>query len=182
MLTEENLQDIFEIADLLSEGDREIFMYLKEVVFASDPNQILDLMEDILEPDSFDNFLDLIGKSEKENLWLILMTVLDHSNYICVQDYKGELEEFVSAFNRLQQVRKAGISLELDSGGLSQTGSFPEWAGVIDAKYRDEEFCLGAIDKDTGSYYLFFSRQATFDRLQELVGNIGYCVYYAKNM
>ncbi len=33
---------------------------------------------------------------------------------------------------------------------------------------------------DTDSYYLFFSKQATFIRLQELAGNLGYRIDYAK--
>ncbi|WP_330835113.1 DUF6630 family protein, partial [Streptococcus suis] len=51
-----------------------------------------------------------------------------------------------------------------------------------DSKYLDENFCLGAVDMDTDSYYLFFSKQETFVRLQELAGNLGYRIDYAKNM
>ncbi len=32
MLTEEQLQDIFELADLMSNGDRELFLQLRDVV------------------------------------------------------------------------------------------------------------------------------------------------------
>ncbi|HHW3847703.1 TPA: DUF6630 family protein [Streptococcus suis] len=70
----------------------------------------------------------------------------------------------------------------MDSGGLSPIASISEWARVIDNKYLDENFCLGAVDMDTDSYYLFFSKQATFIRLQELAGNLGYRIDYAKNM
>ncbi|HEM5655795.1 hypothetical protein HO795_09910 [Streptococcus suis] len=182
MLTEEQLQDIFELADLMSNGDRELFLQLREVVFASDPHEILNFMERILDSESFDDFLDRVGESEKENLWLILIKLLEHLNYICVRDYKDNLEDFIYFFDCLQQVRNAGISLKLDSGGLSPIASISEWARVIDNKYLDENFCLGAVDMDTDSYYLFFSKQATFIRLQELAGNLGYRIDYAKNM
>lgn len=95
MLTEEQLQDIFELADLMSNGDRELFLQLRDVVLSSDPNQILNSIERILEPDSFDDFLDRVGESEKENLWLILIKLLEHLNYICVRDYKDNLEDFI---------------------------------------------------------------------------------------
>ncbi|HFI0754901.1 TPA: hypothetical protein ACGO4S_000948 [Streptococcus suis] len=98
MLTEELLQDIFELADLMSNGDRELFLQLRDVVFASDPNQILNSIERILEPDSFDDFLDRVGESEKENLWLILIKLLEHFGYICVRDYKDNLEDFIYFF------------------------------------------------------------------------------------
>ncbi|CYU20376.1 DUF6630 family protein [Streptococcus suis] len=182
MLTEEQLQDIFELSDLMSNGDRELFLQLREVVFASDPHEILNFMERILDSESFDDFLDRVGESEKENLWLILIKLLEHLNYICVRDYKDNLEDFIYFFDCLQQVRNAGISLKLDSGGLSPIASISEWARVIDNKYLDENFCLGAVDMDTDSYYLFFSKQATFIRLQELAGNLGYRIDYAKNM
>ncbi|WP_061367534.1 DUF6630 family protein, partial [Streptococcus suis] len=123
MLTEEQLQDIFELADLMSNGDRELFLQLRDVVFASDPNQILNSIERILEPDSFDDFLDRVGESEKENLWLILIKLLEHLNYICVRDYKDNLEDFIYFFDHLHQVRNAGISLKLDSDGLNPAAS-----------------------------------------------------------
>ncbi|HRK76773.1 MAG TPA: hypothetical protein PLD31_06490, partial [Streptococcus parasuis] len=144
MLTEELLQDIFELADLMSNGDRELFLQLRDVVFASDPNQILNSIERILEPDSFDDFLDRVGESEKENLWLILIKLLEHFDYICVRDYKDNLEDFIYFFDRLHQVRNAGISLKLDSDGLNPAASISEWARVIDSKYLYEHFCLGA--------------------------------------
>ena len=126
MLTEELLQDIFELADLMSNGDRELFLQLRDVVFASDPNQILNSIERILEPDSFDDFLDRVGESEKENLWLILIKLLEHFDYICVRDYKDNLEDFIYFFDRLHQVRNAGISLKLDSDGLNPAASISE--------------------------------------------------------
>ncbi|WP_228380138.1 DUF6630 family protein [Streptococcus suis] len=102
MLTEEQLQDIFELADLMSNGDRELFLQLREVVFASDPHEILNFMERILDSESFDDFLDRVGESEKENLWLILIKLLEHLNYICVRDYKDNLEDFIYFFDCLQ--------------------------------------------------------------------------------
>ncbi len=66
-----------------------------EVVFASDPHEILNFMERILDSESFDDFLDRVGESEKENLWLILIKLLEHLNYICVRDYKDNLEDFI---------------------------------------------------------------------------------------
>ncbi len=52
-------------------------------------------MERILDSESFDDFLDRVGESEKENLWLILIKLLEHLNYICVRDYKDNLEDFI---------------------------------------------------------------------------------------
>ncbi|WP_155973485.1 DUF6630 family protein [Streptococcus ruminantium] len=182
MLTEEQLQDIFELADLLSNGNRDLFIQLREIVFSKDPNDILDSIEQTLEPDSFDDFLDRVGESETENLWLILTKLLEHLNYICVYNHRDELQEFVHSFDRLQQVRNTGISLQLDSEGLNVADSMPKWAAVIDRKYASEGYCLGAIDMDTESYYLFFAKVSIFNRLRELANNIGYRIDYAKYM
>lgn len=181
MLTEENLQDIFEVADLLSNGDRELFIKLKQVVFASHPDDILDYIENILDSLAFDEFLDKVGESEKDNLWLILLTLLEHNDYICVRDKKDRLRDFVHFFDRLQQVRNAGISLKLDSVGLEASGTIPEWASVIDGKVKAEGYCVGAIDRDEHSYTLFFAESAIFDRVSELATKLGYPVQLAQN-
>ncbi|HFI0076144.1 TPA: DUF6630 family protein [Streptococcus suis] len=182
MLTEENLQDIFELADLMSNGDRELFITLREVVFATDPNKILDDMERILDPVTFDQFIAKVGESEKENLWLILMTLLENGEYICVQNHKDQLTDFIHYFDRLQHVRLAGISLALDSDGLVPTATIPEWAAVIDRKYGNEGYCLGAVDMNSDSYCLFFNQRAQFERIQELAHNVGYTIKLAKQL
>ncbi|MFX3847732.1 hypothetical protein ACJBSL_11625, partial [Streptococcus suis] len=67
-------------------------------------------MERILDSESFDYFLDSVGESEKENLLLIFIKLLEHLNYICVIDYKYNLEDFIYFFDSHQQDRNAGIS------------------------------------------------------------------------
>ncbi|HFI0671295.1 TPA: DUF6630 family protein [Streptococcus suis] len=180
MLTEENLQDIFEIADLFSDGDLDVFVKLKEVIFASDPNEILDYIESILDPLAFDDFLTKVGESEKDNLWLILVTLLEYGEYICVREKNEKLRDFVHFFDRLHHVRKAGISLRLDAEGLNPRGSIPEWAAVIDGKFVNENYCLGAIDMGTENYFLFFNKRDIFDRIQVLAKNLGYRIELAK--
>lgn len=182
MLTEENIQDIFEIADLLSNGDRELFIQLKECVFASDPNQILYLLEGIFSPDAFDAFLGHVGENEKDNLLLILLALLEHNHYICVRPRNDFLLDFASAFDRLQQVRSAGISLKLDSAGLNLSGTIPEWAAVVDEKYASEQFCLAAVEMNADQYHLLFGKVATIKRVQKLFANLGHHLDYAKNM
>ncbi|MDG3131730.1 hypothetical protein MKL26_01655 [Streptococcus suis] len=180
MLTEEQLQDIFEVADLLSDGNREIFLQLRDVVFSNDPNQILESMEHILTPKAFDNFLDRVGESEKENLWLILMLLLERFDYVFMRDADSELSSFIHSFDSLQQVRHAGILLSLDSEGLDVSASMSEWATVLNDKYVHEGYCFGAIELTSECYYLFFTQQKNFNRIQELADLLGYRVDYAK--
>ncbi|HFU4459599.1 TPA: DUF6630 family protein [Streptococcus suis] len=182
MLTEENLQDIFEIADLLSEGNREIFIQLKECVFASDPNHILDLLEAVLSPELFDAFLNRVGEAEKDNLILILLSLLEHNRYICVRPRKDQLFDFIAAFDRLQPVRSAGILLKLDSVGLEASGHVPDWAAVIDGKYVEEQYCLAAVEMNADQYHLLFGKITKLARVQKLFANLGYRLDYAKNM
>lgn len=182
MLTEENIQDIFEIADLLSNGDRELFIQLKECVFASDPNHILNMLEGVLSPEAFDAFLDCVGEVEKDNLMLILSVLLAHNQYLCVRPRKDLLADFIAAFDRLQAVRNAGILLKLDATGLEETGNVPDWAAVVDEKYASEQFCLAAVEMNADQYHLLFGKVATIQRVQKLFANLGYRLDYAKNM
>ncbi|HFI0054409.1 TPA: DUF6630 family protein [Streptococcus suis] len=182
MLTEENLQDIFEIADLLSNGDRELFIQLKECVFASDPNHILDLLEGILSPEAFDAFLDRVGEVEKDNLLTILLALLEHNHYVCVRPRKDDLSDFIAAFDRLQSVRSAGIMLKLDSDGLEASENIADWAALIDEKYASEQYCLAAVEMNADQYHLLFGKIASLARVQKLFANLGYRLDYAKNM
>lgn len=182
MLTEEQLQDIFEMADILSNGDKELFLQLREIVFTDDPNQILDTMEKLLEPHDFDLFLDKVVESERDNLLLILMTLLEHFHYICVRPLQDELTDFIQAFDTLQQVREAGILLKMDSDGLHPFGNIPEWASVIDQKYGNENYCVGAIAMYGNRYDLFFTTHDKLKRLQELGRHLNYRIDFAKHM
>ncbi|MFX3748176.1 hypothetical protein ACJBQZ_12695, partial [Streptococcus suis] len=75
---------------------------------------------------SFDDFLDRVGESEKEYLWLILINLVEDFNYICARDYKDSVEEFIYFFESLHEVGNAVISLKLDSYGLNHSASISE--------------------------------------------------------
>lgn len=182
MLTEEQLQDIFELADLLSNGDRDLFMQLREIVFSNDPNYILDMVEKMLDAPTFDAFLARVEESEKENLWLILLTVLEHHNYLFISNPEDNLKTFIRAFDCIPQVRATGISLQLNWDGLNPMATVPEWAAVIDDKFAGEDYCLGSIAMNSGDYYLFFSKKSVFLRIQHLSQKLGYRVDYARYM
>ena len=182
MLTEEQLQDMFEIADLLSNGDRELFLKLKQVVFASNPDEILDYIESILDALAFDDFLDKIGDSEKDNLWLIMLTLLEHHGYVCLRNRTDRLRDFVHFFDRLEQVRSVGLSLALDPTGLDAAASLPAWAAVIDSRMEQEGYCLGSIESSSDNYILFFSTRSIYERVQELAAGLGYSIRLAQHV
>lgn len=182
MITEDNLQDIFELADILSASNREIYSHLKEIVFAADPEQILDQLERVLSAEAFDSFLDEIGESEKDNLWLILTYLLEVYAYAMACHQKIELDDFMTGFDRLASVRKAGVSLKLDREGLEPAAGLAAWAAVVEEKLADEGFHLLLLQTATGKNSLVFLQTLAYQRVQALAEKNGFQVIAAKEI
>lgn len=174
MLTEESLQDIFEIAELLSNGDKELFLHLRQVVFAKHPDHVLDMMESSLEKETFDDFLDRITESEKDNLWLILLYLLEKDCYIASISPSISLADFVEKFDRLQQVREAGISLKLDAMGLTEKEELADWGSLLNYQLAAEGYVVATVARDASWQAIFLTKEETWHRLVELVEKLGY--------
>lgn len=182
VLTEENLQDIFEVADVLSGGERELFIKLKEMVFAVEPNEILDYFEEILSASQFDLFLDRIDRSEKDNLWLIVLTLLSHRRFLFSYVDEMSLSEFICKFDELKQVQIAGILLKLDGIGLVEEAGIKEWITVLDRKFESEGFCLGGIAFQENQRYLFFNTREQINHIKVLAQDLGYKLDFAREI
>lgn len=168
MLTENQLQDIFEIAEILSNSDRDLFAQLKEAVFATDPNHILNMFESYLSAEEFDQFLDQVTESEKDNLWLILVTLLTRQDYIFPCDIEVDLTDFINSFDQLKQVRAAGILLKLDPDGLNPGANLAQWLVTINAKFEAEGLAAGLLSVTEDKLYVFFNQIEKVARLQQL--------------
>ena len=168
MLTENQLQDIFEIAEILSNSDRDLFAQLKEVVFATDPNHILNMFESYLSAEEFDQFLDQVTESEKDNLWLILVTLLTKQDYIFPYDIEVDLTDFINGFDQLKQVRAAGILLKLDPDGLNSGANLAQWLVTINDKFEAEGLASGLLSITEDKLYVFFNQIEKVARLQQL--------------
>lgn len=53
---------------------------------------------------------------------------------------------------------------------------------MIDRKYGNEGYCLGAVDINSDSYVLFFNQRTQFERIQELAQNVGYTIKLAEQL
>ncbi|HFI0581850.1 TPA: DUF6630 family protein [Streptococcus suis] len=168
MLTENQLQDIFEIAEILSNSDRDLFAQLKEAVFATDPNHILNMFESYLSAEGFDQFLDQVTESEKDNLWLILVTLLTKQDYIFPCDIEVDLTDFINGFDQLKQVRAAGVLLKLDPDGLNPGANLAQWLVTINTKFEAEGLAAGLLSITEDKFYVFFNQIEKVARLQQL--------------
>ncbi|HEM3635303.1 TPA: hypothetical protein U1C94_001063 [Streptococcus suis] len=182
MITEENLQDIFELADYLSKGDSEAYSLLREAVFATDPEVILDSLELVLEPAAFDAFLDLVGSSEKDNLWLILLYLLEARGYLFIRDWKASLADFSQGFDRLHTAKALGISLLAGNIDLHRAGPIPIWCEHINAQLAASGHVLAGVDMNSEQYYLFLIESEKLPLIQELSGRLGYRIDLGQNL
>lgn len=182
MITEENLQDLFELAEMLSDGDIEVYLTMKDSVFATEPEDILASLEAILSPQLFDRFLDQVGDSEKDNLWLILLYLLEQRGYLCVLNWRTGLEQFSRTFDQLRSRHKLGISLVAGDIDLQMAGPIPVWCQLINDSIDTKNYLMAGIDMESDDYYLFLCPQANFSRVQELTGRLGYRVDLAQNV
>lgn len=176
MFTEESLQDFFEIAELLSGGDQAIYQQLKTTVFATQPEEIIDLLLDTLQETDFDYLFEQFGKSQVENAWWILLYLLKNKNYLCIWEQEDELAELPTALSNLSFWKETGLkqaSIEKAVAGKTSISSVLEDLGGM---LSELGYLFGRIDMQSETSYLFLCPRTSFYRLRTLAENLGYRV------
>lgn len=161
MITEEHLQDIFELADLLSGGDIEVYLTLKEAVFATDPEVILEQLEKVFDLKAFERFLTNVGDSEIDNLFLILIYLLEARGHLCVQTDSDSLLTFVQDFQKLRIYQELGVQLFFDgTQELKPDDSILTWCQQLGIVLGTKGYLIGNIQMDFNDHHLFlFSKE-----------------------
>ncbi len=176
MFTEESLQDFFEIAELLSGGDQDIYQQLKTAVFATQPEEIIDLLLDTLQETDFGYLFGKFSESQVGNAWWILLYLLENKGYLCIWEQEEQLEALLTSLSSMTFWKETGlkrVSIEEAVAGKTSISSVLEDLGGV---LSEAGYLLGRIDMQSATSYLFLCPRASFYRLQNLAENLGYSV------
>ncbi|HEL2057527.1 TPA: hypothetical protein TY768_000693 [Streptococcus suis] len=179
MFTEESLQDIFEIADILSEGDEIVYRQLKEIVFAQDPEALLDHLETLIAPEFFQDLLEKFTDSEKNNLWCILIYLLIQRNYIVVTGQTEFLSSFIQGFDKVPFMQRSGITLWSKLFQLDTRDSQLKWISNINHILLLQDAVVGAVYLNDEKNYFFLSKLNQMQKLSYLAERLGFSIQIA---
>ncbi|HFI0150620.1 TPA: hypothetical protein ACGO3A_001598 [Streptococcus suis] len=176
MFTEESLQDLFEVADLLSGGDWQIYRELRMIVFEDDSDIILDFLEEKLSENDFKNLLGKFDQSQIGNAWWILLYLLANRGYLCiVEPNLGETEVW-KRIGELQSWNRISSLEEPKEASFPSEKSYSDWLTDLPHQLEKSDDVVARIAMEADWYCIFICPKITYLRLRTLAENLGYIV------
>ena len=71
-------------------------------------------------------------------------------------------------------------NLELYEECLDENDDIPTWCRILDGKWREKSYCIGAMDINSDSYLMFVCKLKTLQKLALLAAKIGRRFNFAK--
>ncbi len=119
-----------------------------------------------------------IDKDEdvKTIAWIAIADELLEGGFAVELDWKDELSEFVGQMKGLADKN----NLELYEECLDENDDIPTWCRILDTKWREKSYCIGAMDINSDSYLMFVCKLKTLQKLALLAAKIGRRFNFAK--
>ena len=108
--------------------------------------------------------------------WIAIADELIEGKLAVELDWKEELSEFVWQIKGLADKN----NLELYEECLDENDDIPTWCRILDAKWREKSYCIGAMDINSDSYLMFVCKLKTLQKLALLAAKIGRRFNFAK--
>lgn len=108
--------------------------------------------------------------------WIAIADELLEEKLAVELDWKEELSEFVWQMKGLADKN----NLELYEEDLDENDDIPTWCRILDAKWREKSYCIGAMDINSDSYLMFVCKLKTLQKLALLAAKIGRRFNFAK--
>lgn len=170
---------------MTNELNKEIFMSMVELL--TEDTSVRSAIEACLASpwDYFDENLERyddrgIEDDEAEDtiVWLGIVDELIESGDAIELDWNSILEDFIYFMKEFAEQK----SIPLQDDWLDEDGDIPSWCKVLDEKWEEAGYCLGAMDIDSDSYVIFVCRRETLTELTQLGQKVGFRFDFAKNM
>ncbi|HFH9837166.1 TPA: hypothetical protein ACGOON_000505 [Streptococcus suis] len=180
MFTEESLLDLFEVADLLSQGDQQIYEELRLIVFEDDSNVILDFLIERLQERDFQNLSDQFSHSQVENAWWIMLYLLANRGHLCMIEPNIEEAEFWARIRELQcwNVIEFGEN-QLEQSFHNET-SVTDCLAILQNRLEESDYCVARIAMEVDWDIIFICSKITYERLRILAEQLGYAIKLVK--
>ncbi|RSJ91155.1 DUF6630 family protein [Streptococcus cristatus] len=170
---------------MTNELNKEIFMSMVELL--TEDSSVRSAIEACLTSlwDYFDENLERyddrgIEDDEAEDtiVWLGIVDELIESGDAIELDWNSILEDFTYFMKELADQK----NLPLKDDWLDEDRDIPSWCKVLDEKWEEAGYCVGAMDIDSDSYVIFVCRRETLTELTQLGQKVGFRFDFAKNM
>ena len=111
-------------------------------------------------------------------VWIAIVEELIESGDAIEIDWKEEVEEFAVQMKALAE--KKNLTLQTD--WFRAEKDIPAWCKILDEKWEEQGFCVGAMDIDSDSYVLFVCKIEALEKLKALGKKVNQRFDYAKNI
>lgn len=111
-------------------------------------------------------------------IWIGIVDELIDGDLAVELDWKEAKEEFLEQMKDLA----SKYHLEVWEDLLEESKDIPTWCEILDEKWVEKNFCVGAIDIDSDSYVLFICKREVLQRLSSLSKRLNHRIDFAKNM
>ena len=119
------------------------------------------------------------GNQEDDRIvWFAIADEMILSGAAIELDWKTDVEDFFDEMKGLANRHHLG----LQEDWFQEDDDIPTWCELLDEKWADKQFCVGAMDIDSDSYVLFVCRTEVLKQLSELGQQVGQKFDSAKNM
>lgn len=173
------------VLDLRNKYDVE--SYRKMVVLLTDNTEVRSKLESCLESpqryyrENVESYEErcIDGNQEDDRIvWFAIADEMILSGAAIELDWKTDVEDFFDEMKGLANRHHLG----LQEDWFQEDDDIPTWCELLDEKWADKQFCVGAVDIDSDSYVLFVCRTEVLKQLSELGKQVGQRFDSAKNM
>lgn len=173
------------VLDLRNKYDVE--SYRKMVVLLTDNTEVRSKLESCLESpqryyrENVESYEErcIDGNQEDDRIvWFAIADEMILGGAAIELDWKTDVEDFFDEMKGLANRHHLG----LQEDWFQEDDDIPTWCELLDEKWADKQFCVGAMDIDSDSYVLFVCRTEVLKQLSELGKQVGQRFDFAKNM
>ena len=173
------------VLDLRNKYDVE--SYRKMVVLLTDNTEVRSKLESCLESpqryyrENVESYEErcIDGNQEDDRIvWFAIADEMILSGAAIELAWKTDVEDFFDEMKGLANRHHLG----LQEDWFQEDDDIPTWCELLDEKWADKQFCVGAMDIDSDSYVLFVCLTEVLKQLSELGKQVGQRFDFAKNM
>lgn len=166
-----------EIAEIISNKDAGVMSEIRES-FAS-PSTYIDKHREHLSEYFFldENELNDFAADK----WRVMVDILELHEYVCMRDWKDELEDFLYFLLQTKRAVAENIKIDESDPAFSEEGDIPEWSTLIDDKLAGKNLVVGNINTDSDAYTVFICTAEEMLSLKKCSSAINHRIDFAKD-
>lgn len=111
---------------------------------------------------------------------IAMVDALFEGQYVCEQDWKSELDDFLYFLRELKCIK--AWELPLEESWFDSDSDIGKWCAIINEKWKKSNICLAGIDMESDAYVLFPCRLDKLNTLRDLAKTVSCRIDYAERL